>query len=106
MSVSSLDYLIFRLSSRVILHVLLTDPLVPCKLPTRFHLFLSPIVVPRDAPELIVAARDFFGGFLSDTAVLHFDTDFKQIYGEIIFIHIICIAKQYCIMEYLFAVSD
>ena len=29
-----------------------------------------------------------FGGFLSDTAVLRFDTDFNNIYGEIIFIHI------------------
>jgi len=27
--------------------------------------------------------------FLSDTAVLRFDTDFNQIYGEIIFNHII-----------------
>ena len=29
-----------------------------------------------------------FGGLLSDTAVLHFDTDFNYIYGDIIFNHI------------------
>ena len=30
-----------------------------------------------------------FGCFLSDTAVLRFDTDFNNIYGEIMFNHIV-----------------
>ena len=30
------------------------------------------------------------GRFLSDTAVLHFYTDFNKFYGDIIFNHILC----------------
>ena len=40
-----------------------------------------------------------FGGFLSDTAVLHFDTDFNKIYGDIIFNHIMYASQNYSTME-------
>ena len=45
-------------------------------------------------------------GFLSDTAVLHFDTDFNKIYGPIIFNHIMYASQNYSTMEQSFTVSD
>ena len=49
-----------------------------------------------------------FGDFLSDTAVLHFDTDFSKIYGDIIFTNIISLyaSQNYSTLEYSFIVSD
>ena len=47
-----------------------------------------------------------FGGFLSDTAALHFDTEFNKIYGDIIFNHIMYASQTYSTMESLFTVSD
>ena len=42
-----------------------------------------------------------FVGFLSDTAVLHFDTDFKNIYEDIIFNRIMSVyASQNGIIVY------
>ena len=38
-------------------------------------------------------------GFLSDTAVLHFDTDFNKIYGDIIFNYIMYASQNYSTME-------
>ena len=37
--------------------------------------------------------------FLSDTAVLRFDTDFNKIYGVIIFIHIIACMRDNTILH-------
>ena len=48
------------------------------------------------------------GDFLCDTAVLHFDTDFSKIYGDIIFTNIISLyaSQNYSTLEYSFIVSD
>ena len=43
--------------------------------------------MPHDTEYPSVSDTDF-GGFLSDTAVLRFDTDCNKIYGEQIFNHI------------------
>ena len=68
-------------------------------LPTRGEkaLLLSGLTV--QTCHLIRITDTDVGGFLSDTTVLHFDTDFNKIYGDIIFNHIMYASQNYSTME-------